>query len=161
MQIIQAERQHIADIIRIARETWHHTYKEIISPEQIRYMLNLFYTEHVLEEQIQHSQHHFHIAQDQDKTLGYSHCIEEDQDNLKLSKLYVYPHTQGSGVGRMLMNNVEQLGRSLQKTKILLNVNRQNPAKDFYLRQGYQIVQTIDIPLGEFWLNDFVMSKAL
>jgi hypothetical protein len=44
---------------------------------------------------------------------------------------------------------------------MLLNVNRNNPAIDFYKKMKYQIIETVDIPLDKFWLNDYIMKKDL
>ena len=163
MQIIPADERHIHKIIDIARETWQHTYTNIISQQQIDYMLNLFYTAEGIREQLQTPGHHFFIALRANEILGYAHAIENEQDeySIKLSKLYVYPHTQGGGAGKLLMQAVEAKARKLLKRRIILNVNRMNPAKDFYFRQGFSIVQEIDIPLAQYWLNDYIMEKNL
>ena len=42
-----------------------------------------------------------------------------------------------------------------------LNVNRKNPALAFYKKLGYEIIETVDIPFAEFWLNDYVMAKSI
>jgi ribosomal protein S18 acetylase RimI-like enzyme len=38
-----------------------------------------------------------------------------------------------------------------------LNVNRYNPAKDFYEKLGFKIILEEDIPIGQYWMNDYVM----
>ena len=46
--------------------------------------------------------------------------------------------------------------------KILqLNVNRFNKAKDFYLAMGYKIIAEEDIPIGNYFMNDYIMEKNL
>ena len=49
----------------------------------------------------------------------------------------------------------------LRFSTLELNVNRNNPAKDFYAKNGFKIVEEIDIPLDKFWLNDYVMTKNI
>ncbi len=163
MEIVKANESHIKAIITIAYDSWQDTYKSIISQEQISYMLQLFYNENILQEQMQNPEHHFWVAMRNEGLAGYAHCIDDkaDADILKLSKLYVLPREHGRGVGRSLLSFIENECDALKKSTIALNVNRHNPAKDFYLKQGFEIVQQVDIPLDKYWLNDYIMQKKL
>ena len=44
---------------------------------------------------------------------------------------------------------------------MFLNVNRHNRAFHFYKACGYQLLQEIDIPIGPFWMNDYILRKQL
>jgi hypothetical protein len=44
---------------------------------------------------------------------------------------------------------------------LILNVNINNPAYYFYLKMDFTVRERIDIPYGQFMLNDFVMEKNL
>jgi GNAT superfamily N-acetyltransferase len=68
---------------------------------------------------------------------------------------------QGSGYGRTLLTAVEKEVRQLGATTLELNVNRYNPAIRFYERCGYSQYKQEVLPMGEFWMNDFVMRKEL
>ena len=163
MEIIKANETHIPAIIAIANITWQDTYKNIITQEQISYMLNLFYTQNTLRSQMQDPLHHFWVLLQHDEVLGYAHCIEDKNEAtvFKLSKLYVLPQYQGKGIGKCLLFFIENECYELKKNIITLNVNRQNPAKDFYLKMGFEIVKEVDIPLDKYWLNDYIMEKKL
>jgi N-acetylglutamate synthase-like GNAT family acetyltransferase len=160
LKIEKATTHHIHEIISLAKLTWQASYLSIITQEQIDYMLELFYHPTILQEQMQMPTHHFHIGQEHQQILGYTHTIEE-HSILKLSKLYVLPNTQSKGIGKALLNNVVLLAKELQIKVIELNVNRANKAKEFYLSQGFQILKEVDIPLDKFWLNDYVMHKEI
>ena len=160
LKIEKATTQHINEIISLAKLTWQASYLSIITQEQIDYMLDLFYHPTNLQEQMQKPTHHFHIAQEHQQILGYTHALEE-YSILKLSKLYVLPNSQGKGIGKALLDNVVLLAKELQTEAIELNVNRANKAKEFYLSQGFRIIKEVDIPLNKFWLNDYVMRKEI
>lgn len=161
--IQKASKDDISSIISIAKITWNATYKTIISQEQIDYMLHLFYSEKTIMEQMQNPANHFWGFKEEGKLSGYAHCVEDNNDKqlIKLSKLYVLPETQRQGIGKSLMSYLENECKALDKNVITLNVNRHNPAKDFYLKLGYEIVEEVDIPLDKFWLNDYVMEKRV
>ena len=163
MEIFKANIHHIPSIISIAKVTWNATYQKIISQAQIDYMLQLFYNEETLLEQINHPQHHFWVLTHQHKLIGYAQCIEDENDTrvLKLSKLYVSPDTQQKGAGKLLMFYIETSCHTLNKSILTLNVNRHNTAKIFYEKMGFKVVEKVDIPLGNFWLNDYVMQKKI
>jgi hypothetical protein len=42
-----------------------------------------------------------------------------------------------------------------------LNVNRYNKAKSFYEKMGFAVAYEEDIPIGKYWMNDFVMRKEI
>ena len=86
---------------------------------------------------------------------------EEHPNIYKLHKLYCLTGTKGKGYGRMLLHEVERRVSALGKSILELNVNRHNPAKGFYEKMGYEVVYEEDIPIGEYWMNDFVMRKKL
>lgn len=161
MKVFTASEKHLPEIRSIAHLTWHKTYASIISEKQISYMLELFYADAVLSRQMSDPLHHFSVALLNDTVVGYSHCIEDENEPglIKLSKLYILPDSQGLGIGRLLMQHVAGLCRRLKKHSLILNVNRHNPAVEFYQRMGFEIVRQVDIPLGEFWLNDYIMQK--
>ncbi len=163
MTIITANELNIPDIISIAEITWNETYKSIISKEQIDYMLQLFYTNEVLIQQMRNLSHHFWLLTEDARVIAYTHCIEDEKETnaVKISKLYVLPSHQGRGIGKLLLNHIENECSHLNKKRMILNVNRHNPAKEFYLKVGFEIIKKVDIPLGDFWLNDYVMEKKL
>ena len=153
MEIINATIHHIPSIISIAKVTWNATYRDIISQAQIDYMLQLFYNEKTLYEQINHPLHHFWVLTHQNELIGYAQCIEDEND--------CKPNIQQKGAGKLLMTNIEKACDTLNKSILTLNVNRQNTAKTFYEKMGFKVVEEIDIPLGNYWLNDYVMQKNL
>ena len=78
-----------------------------------------------------------------------------------MSKLYVLPTAHKQGLGKQLLQEAEQEARRQQLKGIRLNVNRYNPAYQFYLHLGFVVEETIDIPLDKYMLNDYVMFKPL
>jgi hypothetical protein len=42
-----------------------------------------------------------------------------------------------------------------------LNVNRFNPAQHFYKKLGFKIIGEEDVPIGQYFMNDYVMRLEL
>ena len=66
--------------------------------------------------------------------------------------------------GQLLFMTVEKYVRKQASLPcaIELNVNRQNPAVDFYLHMGMHIDRQGDFPIGNgYFMNDYIMKKEL
>lgn len=162
MQIIKASRQDIPLIHALAEEIWWHTYRPILSEQQIRFMLEDMYSERALEKQMEEGIQ-FILAKNEDHISGFAGYSPENNDRpvLKIHKLYILPSEQGKGTGRQLVQYLSGLAEELNLSALELNVNRANPALGFYKKLGFEIFNTVDIPYFRFMLNDYVMRKEL
>lgn len=162
-------------IQRIAQETWPSTFGEILTPEQIDYMLHWMYRPESLQEQVEQKRHVFLMATNNaGEDVGYvSYEVGHLRDDIsknqmsslkttKIHKLYLLPQTQGQGIGRMLIEAVAERAKAAGNNALILNVNRNNRAVQFYERLGFVVAQTEDIDIGNgYWMQDYVMVKPL
>ncbi len=162
VSIRQATLNDIETIQQIAYVTWPISYEEILSTEQLNYMLNSFYSTNALEKQF-NSNHIFLIAEDEEMKYGFASFSNLDNPSIyKLHKLYVLPNTQQKGIGKLLLNYIIQQIKILNGKALLLNVNRNNKAKEFYLHMGFSITDIDDIDIGNgFFMNDYIMTKNI
>jgi GNAT superfamily N-acetyltransferase len=86
---------------------------------------------------------------------------EENPEIYKLHKLYCLPQTQGKGYGKILISEVISKTLEAGVHTLDLNVNRHNKAKTFYEKMGFTVAYEEDIPIGKYWMNDYVMRKEL
>lgn len=158
-----ATSNDVALIHDAARATWEPTYRDIISQEQIKTMFEDLLSIPAITRQIVNAEGIYVLALDSQVVVGFAYLNQsaDDPQRYKLHRLYVRPTIQRSGVGRRLLAWVEDYVLGLGARELLLNVNRYNSAATFYQKVGYEIVDTVDIPYREFWLNDYVMKKAL
>lgn len=161
LKIREAAPQDIPLIVEVAEQVWKQTYSPIISEEQINYMYDRMYSASALEDQMNKGKHQFFIAETYYKPLGFVSAVLADDEVCKIPKLYVRSDIQGKGIGRALLEKVQYWAKENNRTKLQLNVNRNNPAINFYTRIGFIIIETVDIPLANFFLNDFVMEKTI
>ena len=151
-----------AGLIRtLALRIWPATYQEILSPAQIRYMLGEMYSTDALVKQIC-SGHHFIIVYNNAIPIGFASYSETNPSVYKLHKIYLLPRQQGRGSGRFVINQV--INDIIPKGALLLqlNVNRNNSAKSFYEKLGFEVTGEEDIDIGRgYFMNDFVMEKKI
>lgn len=151
-----------ATINRLAHAVWWPTYRDYIPHDQIALMLGNFYTEEALVQQMQAGQR-FSLAMRGGEAVGFVGFQPKDSDPgvMRIEKLYVLVSEQGRGTGKRLIGHVADEAVALGMYSLELNVNRNNPAVNYYRNQGFVIVETVDIPYHGYLLDDFVMRKAL
>ena len=161
--IREATSEDAATIRQMAEETWWATYSSILEPEQIEFMLNAIYEVGKLKKLIEHNGQTFILLLEEGAPVAFAAYSprEENPEIYKLHKLYCLPQTQGKGYGKLLIDEVADRVKKAGKHILELNVNRHNKAKQFYERQGFSIAYEEDIPIGPYWMNDYVMTKTL
>lgn len=160
--IREATPTDIPTIHQLAEAIWEPTYRAILSREQIDYMFGVIYTYQALEQQMKEGQT-FILLFDGAEPIGFAaYSMKDAADAVyKLNKIYLLPARQGEGLGKLLLEAVEERVQKAGARYLDLNVNKYNKAKAFYERSGYQVLLEEDIPIGPYWMNDYVMRKAL
>ena len=157
----EANKSDVSIIHKLAHATWQVAYKKILSVEQLTYMLELIYSESSLQKQID-SGHNFLIVEEENIPIAFADYNKLRGDIYKLQKIYVLPGQQGKGIGEMLIYYVIDKVKAQGATTLLLNVNRENKAKQFYEHLGFKVIGEEDINIGEgYSMNDYIMEKKL
>lgn len=162
--ITEAFVEDIAKIQEIANITWPITYGEILTKEQLDYMLDLIYSNEAISKQIQNKEQLFYLISDSESVIGFI-GIEHNYKNkaiTKIHKIYLLPETQGKGYGKIVFEEIGKMALENNSNELLLNVNRFNTALNFYKKLGFEIKETVDIEIGNGYLmEDYVMGKNI
>ena len=163
IEVLPAGVDDVPVIRAIALRTWPVAYREILSEEQLAYMLQLMYAEDVLRDQIGTGGHRFLLAMQDGRAIGFAglqHAYQQ-RANTRLHKLYVLPEAQGTGAGKFLLQAVLLAASKAGDSGVELNVNRFNKALDFYIRNGFAIVRSEVIDIGQgYVMDDHVLWKS-
>jgi diamine N-acetyltransferase len=162
-EIIEGNTTHIPVIIEIAETTWAATYSTILEPERMRYLLDTIYAADTLRRVMRDGSQKFLLLKENSGYAGFaSYGKREDEPGIfKLHKIYVLPHNQGKGYGKLLIDSVKQRLVSPDVIALDLNVNRDNPAQHFYKKLGFKIIRKEDVPVGQYFMTDYVMRLEL
>ena len=157
--IRNADETDVHVISTLAHAIWPATYGSILSEPQLKYMLDLFYSEDALKKQIE-DKHHFLLALSNAETVGFaSYSHGNTTGTYKVHKLYVHPMLHGHGFGKKLLDHIVKDIRRRGAVKLILNVNRHNRAINFYEKYGFKKAGEEDVAIGEgYFMNDFVME---
>lgn len=164
MEIKKIGVESIPIIQSLAHHTWEIAYKNILSADQMSYMLKLFYSRESLQHQIEDKGHQFILVTNEEETAGFASYGIKNKSNAavyNLHKIYISPNIQGKGIGMFLLNYIIDDVKQMHGNALELNVNRNNKALSFYQKFGFEIIDEQDIPIGEgYFMNDYIMRLS-
>lgn len=145
----------------IAEVAFRETYRPILSAGQIDYMMEWMYSEESLGRQMGDERNVFFLYEDKGYVSIRPDGYRKERSVFHLEKLYVLPQYQGKGIGGKLLGEALGYARmhSGGATTVELNVNRYNPAVDFYKSHGFYIEREADNHIGYgYFMNDYIMA---
>lgn len=149
-------------INRLAQQSFPATYRDILSPEQIDYMMDWMYAPANIRKQMEEEGHVYLLAYNPDgQPVGYVSVQPEGANTFHLQKIYVLPSCQGQHCGRFLFEQAISYIKSVHPAPCLmeLNVNRHNKALHFYEHMGMRKLREGDFPIGNgYYMNDYIMG---
>jgi diamine N-acetyltransferase len=161
--IHEASPLEITIIQSLIQRIWKPTYRDILSEDQMDYMMERMYDSQTLQSQMDEG-HVFLLLNEDNSPVGFAgyQINHPEEGQCKLHKIYLLPETQGKGLGKMLLNAVVERAREAGQYSLLLNVNRYNKAYDFYSAYGFTIKEEVDLDIGSgYFMNDYVMELNL
>ncbi|MFM7619067.1 MAG: GNAT family N-acetyltransferase [Bacteroidota bacterium] len=159
-EIRTAEIADLACIQSLAHEIWPLVYSNMISENQIEFMLNWMYAPEKLKQDVMNGVI-FLLVSENDKDCGFL-AFEMKEHETFLHKLYLHPELHGKGIGKQMIRQVELAAKDNNSDCIRLTVNRNNPNVAFYLNRGFEVEEEKDFDIGGgYWMNDFIMKKNL
>lgn len=145
----------LARVRAIADDVWPKTFREILSPEQIDYMMQMMYAPDVMEKELA-SGYSFDLLVIDGTDAGYMvFAPYEEPGMMKLHKLYLLESFQGKGYGQLMLRHVLETARARGFSSLILAVNKQNTkAQKAYERFGFVPYKSVQIDIG----NGFIMD---
>lgn len=147
----------------LAKAIWPDAYGAILSQEQLEFMMDMMYSLDSLENQLKNNIV-FLLAKEENDFIGFaSYELNFQKSNkTKIHKLYVLPTIQGKGVGKNLIFHIQEIAKKNSNAALILNVNKYNKAKDFYLHNQFEIADSLVVDIGNgYVMDDFVMVKKI
>lgn len=161
LSIRKAFIKDIQLIRELTFKVWPQTYKDLLTPEQIEYMLGLMYSESSLADQMEQGIL-FLIVYDGQEPVGFAAYEEIALRLWKLHKLYVLQSQQGKGTGRYVLDHIIAEIKKDGAEALHLQVKRDNPAQSFYKKLGFEIIEEKDFDIGNgYFMKDYIMEKKL
>jgi diamine N-acetyltransferase len=157
IRLIPANEKDIPEISALAKKIWNQYYPNIITQDQIDYMLHMMYCDSSLTEQITEKKHQFFLIQQDRLSIGFISVNEVSQGNWFLNKFYIDQSKASQGIGSRAFHQVMSI---MSPSSIVLTVNRKNfKSINFYFKNGFTIKEVKDFDIGNgYFMEDFVME---
>ena len=148
-------------ISELAHIIWHDHYINIISLEQIEYMLEKYNSVNSIEKRIKEGGRFFYMTYN-NAPVGYI-AIEIESDFLYISKLYVLKDYRGLKIAKSAILYTESMALKQGKSVIKLHVNKYNSNSiKVYQKMGFVNVESLITDIGKgFIMDDYLMVKTL
>lgn len=162
MKLIQATASDIPLIQDLAQRSWENAYADILSKEQMEFMLSEMYSESEILSHLQNPDYHYYLIRDEHNDsyegfIGYEHNYEEN--TTKLHRIYLVPESKGKGFGKEALQFLNEKVSENGNNRIILNVNKYNSARNFYESQGYKVYDEGVFDIGNgFVMDDYLME---
>lgn len=151
-------------IQKLAQQIFPITYQEILTPEQIEYMMEWMYSLDNIRKQMEEEGHVYFLAYNENSIAGYVSVQPQGNDVFHLQKIYVLPAYQGAHCGSFLFRQAIKYIKEVHPAPCLmeLNVNRHNKALKFYENMGMKKLREGDFEIGNgYYMNDYIMGMEI
>lgn len=156
----QATEKDIPLIRELATISWNAAYKNILSTAQIDYMLSEMYSSETILTQIKNSNYLYYLIINGGIAVGFiGFELHYEGKTTKLHRIYLVPEAKGKSFGKEAMKFLKREVASHEDNRIILNVNKDNSAKNFYESQGFQVYEEAVFDIGNgFVMDDYLME---
>jgi len=167
--IRRATRDDLADLVRVARESFFAAYCAIDDPDDVRAYAERHFTAEVFAAAIEDSSGLLAVLLDAGEITGYALLVESAAPNgvtgnqpVELSRLYLLADRIGRGHGAALLAHALDWAAESGFDTLWLGVyDRNERAMAFYRRFGFEVVGTRPFDWhGEIY-HDPVMARAV
>ena len=155
-------KEQIKVLADTANVVWHDAFKEILTLEQIEYMIEKFQSFQALSQAIKDNGYKYYLIKTDNNVAGYT-GLHEENGKMFLSKLYILKEYRGKQISSKTFDFIENLAKVKNLKSVWLTVNRNNKhAIAVYKHKGFILIreQVADIGNG-FVMDDFVFEKVL
>ena len=160
IKFLKATAQDIPMLQALAEKAWRAGYANLLSEDQIEYMLQEMYSEKVISAHMRNPHYHYFFLMEGHTAAGFigfenhyeRHCT-------KLHRIYLLPEYKGKGIGKQGIIFLKIQTEESGDDRIILNVNKKNSAKAMYESQGFQIIEELIVDICEgFVMDDYLME---
>lgn len=146
----------------LAHTIWNECYKDLLSEDQINYMIEMMYSNEKINEGIANGDV-WEILKVDNIPAGYLHYKLEEDNTVFLSKIYLKEDTQFKGIGQLMLNRVLDYAIDKNAKAVHLTVNKNNAkAIRFYEKNGFKNIESKTFDIGNgYIMDDFIFQKNI
>ena len=137
MQTVRVADTKDCELInRMAQEAFPFTYRHILEPDQIEYMMHWMYDPQNIYTQMTEEGHVYFVAYQDDEPAGYVSVRPDGESLYHLEKIYVLPEYQNKGIAQAALKEIERMHNGC-KCWILDTILEEKGNCHLYEKLGY------------------------
>lgn len=169
IKITKCSREDLLTLQKISIDTFHDTFKDQNTPENMQaYLAKAFHSEQ-LERELANPSSDIYFVYFNDEVAGYLKVNVNDaqsekmgEEFLEIERIYIRNQFQNHGLGKHLLNKAIEIAINKNKSKVWLGVWEKNrKAIAFYNKMGFIQTGAHTFYMGDEEQTDFIMSKTL
>ena len=159
----KATDQDITLLQELAEKSWNSAYANILSTDQIEYMLTEMYAKDELFKQLQNPNYQYYLILSDVIPAGFiGFEFHYEKETTKLHRIYLLNEFKGKGLGKKGLDFMKKMAAETSDKRIILNVNKENPARKMYESQGFKVFKEEVFDIGNgYVMDDFLMEILL
>ncbi len=136
MWVRTVSKRDLVEINQLLETVWHHTYDAIYGVEKVDEITSQWHSIDALEKNLNAPGSEFLVVDDGKVIAGVAYASQIGDSKIKLHQLYVLPQFHGKGLGKMLLDEIEE--SFFEARQFVLEVEVQNTsAIGFYEKYGF------------------------
>jgi len=153
----------LEDLRRITWQSWIATYSNFIPEIDLRTYFDIHYDRQAFSAVFADPSAHGYVAEVDDRMAGYARLLFNREENrLYLTALYLLPGFQGRGIGKRLIEVVEEHAAERHIEEVRVGVMVQNRrALGFYRKGGFQFVREEPFAMGKTTISHLIGHKKM
>ncbi len=158
-----ANSQDIDQVRQLAEKAWKTAYAAILSPEQINYMLHEMYSVEALKNDFDNPNYQYYFINHKEAAIGFMGFeLNYEPQTTKLHRIYLLEEARGKSAGKTAISFLKTKVKAFGNKRIILNVNKNNSAINFYENLGFKVYDQGVFDIGQgFVMDDFLMEINL
>lgn len=161
MQIRRCESdEQIQDLAKLAKIIWNEYFINIITKEQIDYMVDKFQSYPALKKAMGEDHYVYFLAYEGEEMIGFCGVKPEADGRLFLSKLYLHHESRGKGYASILMREAFEFAKQQNLHAIYLTCNKYNTNSiEVYKKKGFYEIDSVITDIGEgYIMDDYILQ---
>ncbi|GAB6929652.1 GNAT family N-acetyltransferase [Paenibacillus sp. JCM 10914] len=154
--------EDIHKLAQLAEGIWNEYFIDIITQEQIDYMIEEFQSEKAIKQQLGTEGFEYFFITVDGTHVGYT-GVKQEERALFLSKLYLANESRGKGIASVAIRYLVNLCNQRNLSSIWLTVNRHNHHTiAVYEKKGFKVIREEVKDIGKgFVMDDYIMEKQV
>ena len=161
---IKIETKDQIDVLAaLAQEIWQGHFSKMMDEKTLKHLIKTVQSKEVILKQISEGYLYYFIEQDNSPAGYFAYKIHKAKKELFLSKIYLLPSQRGKGLGREVIESLQEICKKLELSKITLTVlNKNVGAVKAYEKLGFDNMGVIERDFGNnIKFNDYAMEKKI